>query len=268
MQKSSKQINLEHKLLEMLSGKSHQAAAYIFDDPEIQAIQEYANTVSIRRLGFNDHGPVHVRKASLNAILAFDLLDKKGIKFCLEQEEIGTAEDSKAAVFIATMLHDFGMTIARDKHEIMSSFLAMPVIQRILDHIYTGEEMVKKVIMRSLIIEGIIGHMATQKIHSLEAGLILIGDGCDMEKGRARIPLLMSHNPRVGDIHRYSSSSVQRVRIIEGEEKPIRIQVEMQQSVGLFQIEEVLFPKIAASPVKPYIELYAGVPDHEMLRYL
>jgi len=42
----------------------------------------------------------------------------------------------------------------------------------------------------------------------------------------------------------------------------------MNASVGFFQVEEVFFPKINNSPVKPYIELYAGVIDREMLRYL
>jgi hypothetical protein len=44
--------------------------------------------------------------------------------------------------------------------------------------------------------------------------------------------------------------------------------VEMNASVGFFQVEEVFFPKINNSPVKPYIELYAGVIDRELLRYL
>ena len=110
--------------------------------------------------------------------------------------------------------------------------------------------------------------MATRKIHSLEAGLVLIGDGSDMEKGRARIPSMLSMKTRVGDIHRTSASSIQKVKITKGQEKPICITVEMTASVGFFQIEEVFFPKINNSPVKPYIELYAGVIDRELLRYL
>jgi len=42
----------------------------------------------------------------------------------------------------------------------------------------------------------------------------------------------------------------------------------MSQSVGFFQVEEVLFPKIAFSPVKKYIELYARIQDQEMKKYL
>jgi metal-dependent HD superfamily phosphatase/phosphodiesterase len=58
------------------------------------------------------------------------------------------------------------------------------------------------------------------------------------------------------------------VRIQAGKEKPIRIDVLMSSEVGLFQIEEVLLGKIAASTAKTYIELYALVTDNEPKRYL
>ncbi|GAH43952.1 unnamed protein product, partial [marine sediment metagenome] len=74
--------------------------------------------------------------------------------------------------------------------------------------------------------------------------------------------------PQVGDIHKYSANSIQNVEIVKGEEKPIRIIVEMTESVGFFQIEEVLFPKILSNPVKPHIELYGRVTGEEMRRYL
>lgn len=267
MKKSPKQSNLENKILSKLSGKSASVVSLIFADKEIQSLQDYTNIVSIKRLGFNDHGPVHMRKTALNALIMFDLLSKAGIKFNLEKEGLGSVEDSKIAVLTASLLHDIGMTASRDKHETISVILSLPIIDRIFGKFYEND-FGKKVILRSLIIEGIIGHMATQKIHSLEAGLVLIGDGCDMEKGRARIPTLLSQTPRVGDIHKYSSSSIQKVSISSGDKKPIKIVVEMTQSVGFYQIEEVLFPKILSSPVKPYIELYGEVKDEKKLRYL
>lgn len=268
MYKSKKQISLEQRILKLLSGKSLQVAKMLFDDPQLQALQEYANVVSIKRLGFNDHGPVHTRKATLNAIMMFKLLNDAGILMNLEKEEVGNADDSLAGVIFASLLHDLGMSIARNGHEVISIQLATPYIDRILDAIHATDDYMIKMAIRSIAIEGIFGHMASQKIHSLEAGLVLIGDGSDMEKGRARIPSMLSNVPRVGDIHRTSASAIQKVHIHKGTEKPIGITVEMSASVGFFQIEEVFFPKINTSPVKPYIELYAGVTDREMLRYL
>jgi metal-dependent HD superfamily phosphatase/phosphodiesterase len=268
MYKSVKQSQMEERILKRLSGKPLQAAELLFADEELQALQEYANIVSIKRLGYNDHGPVHMRKATYYTIKLFSLLTDAGIQMNLEKEGLGTAEDSMVAVLFASLLHDLGMSIARDSHEMLSIQLATPYIEKVLDQVYPEGPLILRTALKSLAIEGIFGHMANRKIHSLEAGLVLIGDGCDMEKGRARIPSMLSGVPRVGDIHRTSASAIQKVKITKGTEKPINITVEMSASVGFFQIEEVFFPKINISPVKPYIELYAGVPEREMLKYL
>jgi len=267
MRKSSKEIEIENEILSMLSGKSALAASFVFNDQEAQALQNYANIVSIKRLGYNDHGPVHMRKTAQNALIMFDILSKAGIKFSIEEEKIGTKEDSKVAVLISSLLHDVGMSIGRENHELLGVVFATPIIERTLTRIYE-KDIEKKTIVHSLIVEGIAGHMATQDIHSLEAGLVSIGDGCDMEKGRARIIFLLSRTPKVGDIHKYSANSIEKVEIIEGEEKPIRIIVKMTESVGFFQIEEVLFPKILANPAKPYVELYGKVTGEDLRRYL
>ena len=102
--KTHKQIALEKAILSHLERKSIEVANYIFHDPEIQALQDYANTVSIKRLGFNDHGPVHMRTAALNALIMFDLLHSAGIKFNLEAEKLGTYEDSEVCVLTASLL--------------------------------------------------------------------------------------------------------------------------------------------------------------------
>ncbi len=126
----------------------------------------------------------------------------------------------------------------------------------------------KRVVIKSLAIEAIIGHMSSRKIHSIEAGILLIADGCDMTKGRARIPMAINTAPKVGDIHKYSANAITKVNIQHGETKPIKIDIEMSAQVGFFQIEEVLFTKIDSSPAKQFIELYAGVEGEERKRYL
>ncbi|MDP8209305.1 MAG: HD domain-containing protein [Candidatus Stygibacter australis] len=267
MKKSIKQTHMEKQVLKKLRGVSHNIAEYMFMDEEILALQDYANIVSIKRLGFNDHGPVHMLKATLNALSMLDLLIDAGIDLNLKSEGIGDNDDSRVVVLIAALLHDIGMTVSRDKHEFMGVNLALPIVNRILENYYS-DDMTKRVILRSIILECILGHMATQKIQSLEAGLVLIGDGCDMEQGRARISLKLADIARRGDIHRYSSSAIKKVKIVRGDIRPIKIEVQMVESVGFFQIEEVLYPKIQSSPVKKYIELTAGVIGREMKQYL
>jgi metal-dependent HD superfamily phosphatase/phosphodiesterase len=110
--------------------------------------------------------------------------------------------------------------------------------------------------------------MGNRSIYSLEAGIVQVADGCDMKKGRARIPLAMGGSPRVGDIHQYSANSIEELSIEPGTEKPISIRVDMSSEVGLFQVEEVLLNKIAAGTAKSYIELYAVLNGGKPKRYL
>lgn len=240
----------------------------ILANSEIQAIQDYANIVSITRLGFNDHGPVHMKTVCRNALKILLILHKAGIKTNLEMENAGTFTDSVCAVMLAAMLHDSGMTVGRKNHELYSGIITYNLIDNILKELLPAEEEIRRrVTIRSLALEGIIGHMGTNPIHSIEAGIILIADGCDMTKGRARISLERPSRPAEGDIHKYSANSIEKVLISHGAERPVKIEVLMKAEVGFFQVEEVLIPKILSSPAKEFIELYAGVEGEEMKRY-
>ena len=250
-----------------LSGKALLLAKLILNDKETQAIQEYANTVSIVRLGINDHGPVHMRIVVQNILKMAKLLKDAGIKTSLEKEEVGNFEDSLMAMMLAGMFHDAGMGVGRQGHETHSTYIAYPIISRLIAGIYE-KDIYKQVVIRSIALEGIAGHMGNRTIHSLEAGLVQIADGCDMTMGRARIPMAINDTPKTGYIHQISASSIEKVKITAGKEKPIRIDVSMSSEVGLFQVEEVLLVKIAASTAKPYIELYAQVREEEAKQYL
>jgi metal-dependent HD superfamily phosphatase/phosphodiesterase len=217
---SPKETVLNKRIMEKTRGIVRKVAEVLITDPEIQYLQEYANTVSIKRLGYNDHGPVHMRTVALNALTMADILHEAGIALSIEQDEAGSFEDSRIALLLASFLHDVGMTVGRADHEHTSAIIALPIIDRVLMSVY-ADAMEKRVIVRSTAMECIVGHMATQKIHSLEAGLILIADGCDMEKGRARIPMMLNTESRVGDIHKYSASP-SRMSAREGERKPIK----------------------------------------------
>ncbi len=267
--KSAKEIAIEAKILERLKNfpVCNELVKFLLANDELQEMQDYANNVSIKRLGYNDHGPVHMRQVTANSIKMMKILNDSGIKTSLEEEEIGTFEDSLCGVVLAGLMHDLGMMIGRQGHEDMSVILALPLIDKAMAEIFP-DNMHKRVIIKSLAVEAIVGHMSSKKIHSLEAGVMLIADGCDMTKGRARIPLALNHTPQVGDIHKYSANAITHVGIHHGENKPIKIDVEMSADVGFFQIEEVLFSKINASPAKPFIELYAGVTGQERKRYL
>jgi metal-dependent HD superfamily phosphatase/phosphodiesterase len=267
--KSPKELSLERKLTTVVdeSTEPGKLLRLLIEDKEVQQMQEYANSVSIVRLGFNDHGPVHMRQVCLNAINMINLLKIGGIACSLEQDHVGTSDDSLSAVILASFLHDLGMAIGREDHELLSASLALPIITRLLEAVYP-DSLQKRVIIRSIALEGIVGHMANRRIHSIEGGVILLADGCDMEKGRARIPLSLSTDAKVGDIHKYSSNAIEKVIINQGEHRPIAIHINMSSEVGYFQVEEVLYPKLKMSPVKAYVELYAGITGHDYKQYM
>lgn len=277
--KSPKEINVDQKLMTLtkeiieLTAEKDQLPLLVIkeliDDPEIEAIQNYANNVSIGRLGFNDHGPVHMRTVCRNALKMLKILSLSGIRTSLEDEQDGSFSDSVTAVILAGFFHDFGMTIGRQDHELYSGILSQPIIDRILlKFLPEKKDLNRRVIIRSMAMEGILGHMGTRRIHSIEAGLILVADGCDMTKGRARIPMELNTKPTVGDIHKYSANSIEKVKIHQGIEKPIQIEVFMSSDVGFFQIEEVLIPKINSSPARDFVELFAGIEGKGLEKYL
>jgi metal-dependent HD superfamily phosphatase/phosphodiesterase len=270
--KSPREVNIDIKLIDLVDsfnfpGPAMKCLKLLLANEELQASQEFANTVSIIRLGFNDHGPVHMRTVTYNAVLMIDLIKRAGIKTTLESDMCGSFEDSVIAVMIAAMFHDLGMAMGRQNHEQHSMILSMPIIDKILEQVY-HDDLHKRVIIRALALEGIAGHMGSFGVSSLEAGIIQVADGCDMTKGRARIPISITHNIRVGQIHQYSANSIEDVTITAGNEKPVRVDVHMSSEVGLFQVEEVLMHKVAQSTAKQYIELYAKVGDDTAKRYL
>ena len=246
--KSPKEINVDQKLMTLtkeiieLTAEKDQLPLLVIkeliDDPEIEAIQNYANNVSIVRLGFNDHGPVHMRTVCRNALKMLKILSLSGIRTSLEDEQDGSFSDSVTAVILAGFFHDFGMTIGRPDHEMYSGRQSQPIIDRILfKFLPEKKDLNRRVIIRSMAMEGILGHMGTRRIHSIEAGLILVADGCDMTKGRARIPMELNTKPTVGDIHKYSANSIEKVKIHQGIEKPIQIEVFMSSDVGILKIK-------------------------------
>ncbi len=275
--KSQKEIILEEKIQKLVADIVEHSdidndlpvrvMKLLLENEEIKAIQDYANTVSISRLGLNDHGPVHMRTVCRNALKMLRILHDAGVETSLVREHSGSFADSVIAVMIAAFLHDAGMTIGRKDHELYSGIISYQIITDVLQKTLP-EDTMRRTIIRSMAMEGILGHMATHPIHSIEAGLILIADGCDMTKGRARIALEIPTQPAEGDIHKYSANSIEKVHITQGIEHPIKIEVFMKSEVGLFQVEGVLMPKIQSSPSKHLVELYACVEGQEAKRYL
>jgi len=49
------------------------------------------------------------------------------------------------------------------------------------------------------------------------------------------------------------------VRIDDGESKPVQIEILMNNSSGIFQVDGLLKPKLAGSGLEPYVEVVAHI---------
>jgi metal-dependent HD superfamily phosphatase/phosphodiesterase len=258
---------IDSAILALLSDRGKDLYRRLASDPLIMAWQDQANHVSIVRLGYNDHGPIHMRIVTLNSLKILGFLREGGIQPSIVFEKLGTFEDGQAIILLSAMLHDLGMAVARQRHEWHSLVIGMRVVERYLAEFYP-DDIAKQVAITAMVQEGIVGHMGHEKIHSIEAGTVLVADGTDMTRGRARLAKLLSTKPTIGDMHRHSADAIREVVIEKGRDRCVHINVRMDDYSGIFQVEEVLMGKLSHSPIHDFVELSVSVRDEPLRRYL
>jgi uncharacterized protein len=219
-------------------------------DIELQTMWRVANVNAVERLGMSDHGRTHVQIVANIALKLLRLLREGGIVPGIVQNYGMTQEDAEVVVVLGALLHDIGICVHRDEHEHHSLWLADRKLIELLDGLYDVEG---RTIMKSEILHAIVSHSREQRTLTIEAGVVKVADALDMSKGRSRIPLEAGHV----NIHSISAAAVKSVQLSKGAEKPVHIQVNMSNSAGIYQIDELLRKKIHGSTIKNYIELVA-----------
>jgi metal-dependent HD superfamily phosphatase/phosphodiesterase len=227
------------------------------NDVEVQELLRMSNVMTVTRLKYNDHGVVHSRIVSGAALEIFDILVGKGITpSCIRDKISSSLEDAKVIVLMAAYLHDIGNAIHRTNHEMLGAILAKDIIHRILRETIRGP--VKKIIaLRQEIMQAIYATEYNVRSLTVEGGIVKIADGTDMSMGRARVPYKLGKL----DMHAMSALSIRSVEIGEGDDRPLRITIDMENMAGLFQVEEVLMPKIYTSSIENYVEIWLRVND-------
>jgi uncharacterized protein len=268
---TDKESQLNSQLRTLVTGKAAQLLELLIADEEVRTMHEYANHLSIKRLGFNDHGAVHMRIVARNALTIAQLLRTQGVSLSLSREAIGDEDDENCALLLAGFLHDLGMTLTRQIHEQTVLPLVMPIVTRHLDHIYGSSSM--KYVVRSLALEAMLGHMATIAIHSYEAGIILVADGSDMECGRAELVMAYAKQEgvnlgHIGSVHQHSAHAIEKVYIEAGKQRKVAITILMNNPTGYFQVEETLLGKMSKSPIKDLVEVVVQSPGQDPVMYL
>jgi len=211
------------------------------------------NVTAIERLGYNDHGPTHVKIISNSALKILRVFMQSGIVPNIVKNYGMSREDAEVVVVMGSVLHDIGHAIHRVNHELFSAIVGKDIIEEILDGIYP---LAKLEIMKWEITHCVVCHEAIMPL-TVEAGIVKVADALDMEKGRARIP----YEAGKIDIHSMSALAIDEVEIQETDraEKPIRIVITMSNPAGIFQVDELLKQKIQTSGIINYFEIEAMI---------
>ncbi len=221
-------------------------------DAQLQAFWRCSNVMAIDRLRITDHGPTHVKIVANSALKLLRMLVSRGVVPSVVKDYDLTAEDAEVIVVLGAILHDLGLIVARENHEMYSVFLAFDFVQKKLQSVYTTEE---SAIICSEVLHTILAHHPNQRVLTLEAGVVRVADALDMEQGRARVPFEAGKV----DIHSVSALSIEQVEILEGKEKPIAIKVKMANSAGIFQVDELLKARIQNSGLEKHIHVIAEI---------
>ena len=234
---------------------------HINGDLELQQLWKCANVTAVDRLGMTDHGPVHIRIVINIALRLLRLLVDAGVETSIARDYGMSVDDAEVVVTLAAAMHDIGMSIHRSGHEQYSLGLAAPKIRETIAEIYQEPE---RTIIASEALHAIISHRSDMRGLTVEAGCVKVADALDMSKGRSRIPFEAGKI----DVHSLSAAAIDSVTIRKGAKRPVGISVAMNNSAGIFQLDELLKPKIASSGIAQYVEVVASIEGETERRLL
>jgi uncharacterized protein len=225
-------------------------------DPQLKAWWLAAQT-NADRLHMSDHSWVHIQIVVNIALRLFRLLNRRGLEPDIVRVHGMQPQDAEVVIAAGCLLHDTGMSIHRTDHEAYSLFLAADKLPSLLERCYDEPE-------RSLIaaeaMHAIIAHRRRGDPLTVEAGIVRVADALDMAQGRSRIPF-ESGRP---NIHSLSAAAIESVRIEPGTEKAVRIEIDMNNSAGVFQVDELLATKLRGSGIEDHVEVVAQIDaEHE-----
>jgi metal-dependent HD superfamily phosphatase/phosphodiesterase len=205
-----------------------------------------ANQMVITRMGYNDHGLIHSKIVTRNALLILDII-KDRVPPTIIKERLGDYTDVQLVVMAGAFLHDVGNLVHRHEHSMHSCYIASQLLFPVLPQ-YTDSPAQ----LLSEILHCIYSHHDDTHCLTTEAGIVTIADGCDMAEGRARIPYQRGKI----DIHSVSALSIKDVVILKGDKTPLKIEVYMDSQAGIFQIQNVFGPKVKTSGLEDHLQIF------------
>jgi uncharacterized protein len=225
------------------------------NDIEIKTLWRVINVNAIDRLEMTDHGPVHFQIVANIALRLARLLVKFGLPMSIVKDYELSNDHAELVILLTSLFHDLGMSINREGHEEFSLILANQILHRILEFLPIDE----RTIVTSETLHAIIAHRSGGKPYTMEAGIVRVADALDMSEGRSRIP----YQAGKIDIHAVSAAAIDRVEILEGVEKPVQINIWMNNIAGIFQVDELLRRKLIGSGIEKLVRVSAYIREGE-----
>ncbi len=231
--------------------------AAVNDDPQVKAWWHVSAVNATRRLSMSDHSWVHIQIVLNIGLRLARLLFRRGVTPSVVADFAMTERDAEVVIAAACLLHCVGMSIHREDHEQFSLFLTADKLGSLLERVY--EEPERTVIM-SEALHAIIGHRRKGAPFTIEAGIVRVADALDMARGRSRVPFESGHQ----NIHSLSAYAIEEVKIAPGRDKAVRVEIEMSNSAGIFQVDELLATKLRGSGLEEHVEVVARIDaEHE-----
>jgi uncharacterized protein len=230
-------------------------------DAEVRSWWHMAQVQS-ERLGMSDHSWVHVQIVLNIALRLLRLLVKGGLQPAMVADHGMRDRDAEVVVAAGALLHDVGMSIHRVDHESFSLLLAERKLRELLEPVYKDPAERAVVVAESL--HAIIGHRRRGEPYTVEAGVVRVADALDMAHGRSRVPVEAG---KVG-IHAISAAAIDEIEISSGERRPVQVEITMNNSAGIFQVDDLLATKLRGTPLEGHIEVVASIEGESEKRLL
>jgi metal-dependent HD superfamily phosphatase/phosphodiesterase len=230
-------------------------------DPEVRTWW-HMSQIQSERLGMSDHSWVHFQIVLNIALRLLRLLVRGGVVPAMVSDHAMRDRDAEVVVAGGALLHDAGMSIHRTDHEAYSLFLVERKLRELLADVYRDPAERTVVIAETL--HAIIGHRRKGQPYTVEGGVVRVADALDMAHGRSRLPVDAG---QVG-IHSISAAAIDSVDISAGESCPVQIEIAMNNSAGIFQVDDLLATKLRGTPLEGKVEVVASVEGEAEKRLL
>jgi metal-dependent HD superfamily phosphatase/phosphodiesterase len=229
-----------------------EVVARVNADAQLRAWWHVANVNAMKRLQINDHSWVHVQIVANIALKLLRQLARHGVKPAMVADYGMQQDDAEVVVVLGALLHCVGMSVHRDRHEDLSLMLAEPKSRQLLSELYEEPQLT---VLVCEVLQSVTSHREDGRPLTLEAGIVRVADALDMAKGRSRIPFERG----LVTIHSLSAAAIDSVVIRDGVERPVLIEIAMNNSSGLYQIDELLKAKLRGSGLEQHLEIVARI---------